>query len=239
MANSREWIERPLATCDNIVLQLDCQFVYENVKREWDYLPMFRLWSIGYCRPLLVDWFASFPPELVHAFRKSLAVVQKNMIDRISYLHSFESLRTATVVECEAISTEFDCSFDGTLDDITSCAFMSLRFDPKTQIRQRVWANSMQAGISGIHREELLARFANHDLTFGMSDIEFLCLCIDDLLNGMADRAERFYRQIFVCSNGAVRAVLLHGSRARTYNSVGQLVQVIFAAPLHARSRAG
>jgi hypothetical protein len=215
-------IERPLATYDNLDLQYEtCQFVYEKLKREWDYLPMSRLWSVGYGRSLLVDWFASFPPELVYAFRKILAIFQQNMIARLKYLSYFESMRRTTV-DCGSRPAEFD----GIWDDAPSFAFLSLRFNPNNQTRQKVWANKMQADINCVHREELLARFANHDLPFGMSDIEFLCLAVDELLNSTVDRGERYIRQIAVC-NGEVRAVLLHGSRTRSYNSVGQLVQVL------------
>jgi hypothetical protein len=100
---------------------------------------MSRLWSVGYGRSLLVDWFASFPPELVYAFKESLALIQQNMIAPLSYLNCFESMRTT--VDCGSRSGEFD----GIWDDVPSCAFLSLRFNPKNQTRQKVWANNLQA----------------------------------------------------------------------------------------------
>ena len=219
------WIERPLETRNSLDLRFEqCHFLYGKVKKEWDFIPMCRLWSIGYSQHLLVDWFASFPPELVRAFKAILAELQDNMVSRFSYLTSVESMRST--VGGESVSSELD----GKWDDFSSCAFLGLRFDPKTQTRLKVSANVLQSEINCIHREELLARFANHDLTFGMSQIEFLCLVVDELLNSTADHSEKYYRQIFVV-NGTVSAVLLHGSKTRTFNSIGQLTQAIPRPP--------
>ena len=195
--------ERPLITRDSVDSQSErCNRIYEKVKREWNYLPLSRLWSIGYSRSLLVGWFASFPPELVHAFKSILVILQRNMIARVSYLKTFESMRTT--VDCDSRSSDLGRA----KDDVPACAYSSVRFDPENQSWKKAWTNNDQ------------------DVTFEMSGIEFLCLVIDELLNSTVDEADRYHRQIFVC-NGAVRAVLLHRTRTHSYNSVGQLVQVI------------
>ena len=71
-------------------------------------------------------------------------------------------------------------------------------FDPVTGQRKRIFLNTRFANIFGYHREELVARFANHEAGLQRTEIDSLLVLLDGLQHALDDSkaapVERYYR---------------------------------------------
>ena len=101
------------------------------------------------------------------------------------------------------------------------CAFLQLCYDPDTGERTGVAFNDIQARLFGMQSEELLTRFASHDVPLPFAPQDLLLLLTDTVLNGCAD-GERFIR--IIGSSGL--PVLVCVSTNRSYNHAAQLIAV-------------
>ena len=58
--------------------------------------------------------------------------------------------------------------------------FLQVSYDPDTNQRTNIAMNPRYAHLYGYHKEEMLARFANHDLEVQRTDIDWLALWLDN-----------------------------------------------------------
>jgi hypothetical protein len=213
-------IERPLST--NQLMQFESEINiqdFDKLRADWSHLPMLRLWSHGFNKVDLLSWFSSFPPELVSILERSLSIVHHALVSRISHLETF-MCKLSTKAEPDAVDMEMLWCERAPLAALRVC------YDPVTQARTGISINKVHAHLIQMHPEEYLARVAQHDMSFPMPAVDFLCMVLDDMLHISDDKMER-YTRYSKNVNGERRAILMFTSKVRRYNSIGQVVAVI------------
>jgi hypothetical protein len=104
--------------------------------------------------------------------------------------------------------------------------FVRVDYDPATQTRVRVVANSRAAALAGAAggREELLARYARREVALPMPPLDAVCLFLDSLRRAHDDGAVRYYRVMVGPPPGV--GALACVRTAKVFNNRCQLRQV-------------
>ena len=98
-------------------------------------------------------------------------------------------------------------------------------YDPATQRRLGVSANSAAAKLWGLHREELLARFAAHDVPAMFTDLDAMHNFAADMSAPLESDRVLYVRMCFG-GREAERGLLVAFGKDMQFNSLGQLCQV-------------
>ena len=101
-------------------------------------------------------------------------------------------------------------------------------YDPATQRRLRVSANSTAAKLWGMHREELLARFARHDVPTVFTDLDAVRHFAAEMMAPLESQRVMYLRMCFG-GREARRGLLVAFCKDKVFNAHGQLCQVISA----------
>ena len=104
------------------------------------------------------------------------------------------------------------------------CGFLQLTYDPCTGERIHVALNDLQAHLLGMHRDELVLRFADHDEPLCVPPQDLLFLITSDALGGFAD-GNRHYRTFL--SPARVPALVCESTQ-RSHDAAGRLIAVRF-----------
>jgi hypothetical protein len=217
-------IERPLTTHRHLLFGSGiCDPAFDQMKNDWSYLPMLRLWNHGYNKSVLLKWFSSFPPELISMMKWALGIVHHTLVARISHLENIRKMCKHFSYRAEPDSSE---EMSMLWHEETSEAIMRVYYDPVTQARTSVSVNRRHEHLVQTHREEYLARIANHDMSLPVPAMDFLCIVLDDmLLQTSVDKWDRYLRYSKIV-NGERKVMLIFTSKIRRYNSIGQVVEV-------------
>ena len=103
--------------------------------------------------------------------------------------------------------------------------YTKLRYDSMTQERRRVVCNSAQAAILNMHPEELEARFANCDLRIVGTELDFVYLFVEDIMNATKDLGVELNFRLDSSLGKKKSAVLVCSARRITYNLTGQALR--------------
>ena len=142
-----------------------------NLINDWSYPCVERLWSFGYQSSQLERLFNSIPDELNSYLERGYLALKtvfrmrsllQSQIDQPAYRR--EDLTPDDLKRWE--------------DDVEN-GFLQITYDPDTNKRTHVVMNARFAHLHGYHKEEMLARVANHDLEAQQSDIDWLTLWLD------------------------------------------------------------
>jgi hypothetical protein len=112
-----------------------------------------------------------------------------------------------------------------------NCGYLRIVLDPVTQHRIHVTANGQLASMLGMHREEMLSRFAYHEVAVAFSDLDFLrffVFFLRDLPSG-AEPTTCLMRLILGAGPTA-RAVLVRYDTRIMYDSCGRASEVSVGA---------
>jgi hypothetical protein len=104
-------------------------------------------------------------------------------------------------------------------------ALVGLDFDPNTQMRINVRANSRAALLWNMRKGELLLRFANYDLPLPYTEVDWLRVLILDLQSYFKNVTSHYYRMM-VGSGTDARAMMVCVTKIKTFNSLGRISQV-------------
>jgi hypothetical protein len=186
--------------------------------RDWYFTPMRRCWEFGHNSVRMAMALQSIPFHISCTLWEMLKKMQLVMENRTDKLKVGKLLLTGS----EPAASE--------IDDETAMwqaqdtfGYVKLSFDTATQRRRRVVCNAAQAGVVNMHPEELEARFANYDLWIVGSDLDFVYIFVDDLIQNMADAVQYFRLN---SSHGETKSgVLVCNARKPTYTSTGQVCE--------------
>ena len=105
----------------------------------------------------------------------------------------------------------------------SDCAYIGTLFDDSE--RRIVACNWRAAEMLGMHKEEMLSRYARREMEVPFVHTDWLSNLVHDLDFSEEARNDRFVR--CVARRGAVRrAVLLHNSKAKFFDSAGRILRV-------------
>ena len=149
-----------------------------KLKHNWSSHTIERIWNFGYQSSRLEQLFNSIPPELSALMKRGLQSVQ---IIRRLQPSAKDRQRQTTAESCMRSSDEQEfLHLDADRwehDDVHG--FLQISYDPATNRRTNVVLNSRYAHLHGYHKEEMLARFGNHDLEVQLPDIDWLAYWLD------------------------------------------------------------
>ena len=141
----------------------------------WACPSVLRHWTVGYKAEPIISLFRALP----HRLKLYMAHAVKFSGSDPSSSDCAERMEGTKMWEGEAVQ-----------------GFICARFDPTSQACLHVTANERFAAMMGMHREELLARFARHDAPLPAPPLD----CLRALLHGLAaPRAPyrtRYYRLV-------------------------------------------
>jgi hypothetical protein len=116
------------------------------------------------------------------------------------------------------------------------CAFISVAYDEATNERQVVASNERMAEMAGIRREELLARFADHEVELPFLEADWLAYFLLDLefVTSGETRTQLYLRSaIGRGPNRWRRGVLLRTMKQRHFDGWGRVTRVREDARTH------
>jgi hypothetical protein len=190
-------------------------------------LPCYRLWSFGFNPLSLRNFIDSIPKDILSVLQELFAVLRSFELNRISQIKLVGQM-CANVhgPQSEARCFDYEEWESRMCDEEGISSYLSIKYDPEQMRRKNVFMNRSFGLLMGIHQEEALARFANNDVILPMPSEDFLCFLVDTFLCWSQPVTERYVRMHFGY-NGMSKTVLLKESVMRTFNSSGELVQVI------------
>ena len=113
-------------------------------------------------------------------------------------------------------------------EDDPECGFMCTLFDSARGNRRMFACNRRAAEMVGMHKEELLARFARREMYVPFVPADWLANFVHDLDYGDEPRTYRFLRMV-TWAGGTRRAVLVQNTKVKVFDSSGRVSRV--AAP--------
>ena len=213
-------IERPIAFVGEIRFLPDNAIDVERAKSSWPFLPIFRLWSFGLKKEELVKWFDSIPNEIVSVLQRMLSLMHADLIKRASHTQTIRG--TNHMSADDPFRSVEECDDMGDFFESEGRAYVRVEYEAATQERKHACANKMNSFVEHMHREEYLARMANHELSIPMPSFDFLCFSMNDVLQYSEHRLERYFR-LCKLSSATGGAMLIHSTTIRSYNSAGQI----------------
>ena len=120
-------------------------------------------------------------------------------------------------------------------EDDPECAFICTHFDPAHGDRRMLVCNRRHADLLGMHKEELLARFARREMYVPFVPADWLANFVHDLDFGDEPRTYRFLRMV-TWAGGTRRAVLVQNTKVKVFDSSGRVSRVA-APPAHIGSK--
>ena len=189
--------------------------------------PCYRLWSFGFNQQSLRTFIDSIPTDIRSAFQELFVVLLTFEFNRISQLKAVGQLCANTCRSYSAGSCfEHDELESKICDEEGICAYLSIRYDPNQKQRKNLVISQTFSLLMGLHQEEALSRFANFDVILPMPSPDFLCFLVDTFLCWSQPVSERYFRMHFGYTESN-KTVLLKETVVRTFNSWGELVQVM------------
>ena len=229
-------IERPITYIGNMRYVPDTEVDIERAKSSWPFLPIYRYWSFGFNREELVKWFDSIPPHIVSMLQRMFLMLHTELLKRAPHTQAMGGHQNSEIdlppgnpFRKIEVGAEL-----GDIFDLKGHAYTCFEYEPSTQERQSAFTNRMNSFIEHMHREEYLARLANHDMSIPMPPFDFLCFFVNDCLRFSQQHVERYIRlsKLRSASGGAM---LVHITSIRSYDAVGRISKA--RAPLTTQSR--
>jgi hypothetical protein len=151
------------------------------MRHRWAHLAIRRHWTVGYQPEPIIALFHSLPRRLRSAIAEALDSVQR-CSDNVVY----EPSEVSEAKDPDKAAY----TWDG--DDVHG--FVCTAFD-SLQARVRVAVNARAAALLGMHREELMLRYARRDVPLALPPVDALRAFIHGLHRGACtDEATRYYR---------------------------------------------
>ena len=117
-------------------------------------------------------------------------------------------------------------------EDDPECGFMCTLFDSARGNRRMFACNRRAAEMVGMHKEELLARYARRDVDVPFVQADWLANFVHDLDYADEARNERFLRMA-LWLGGVRRPALVHSTKVKVFDSAGRVSRVAPARPRH------
>ena len=228
-------VERPFTyRISHIEFEKESPTLQFMLRHGWAHLPARRIWNFGFKADRIMRNFNSLPDHICCGLVRLLNAINnllqrsKHTIEDAGHLQGFSAL---TAGPCAATTGTSDPSSDEYQEDVlwgeeTVLGLMQQDLEPGTQRRLRVAVNSRTASFWGMHKEEMLARISNHDLSVQYSDVDGMYAFIFDMQSTLFDTSDLYIRMSFG-EGESVRAFLVCLTKYKVFNSQGQLVKVI------------
>jgi hypothetical protein len=192
-------------------------------RNKWSFLTGRRIWAFGFNAKEIALFLNSIPGPVCNAFASLLSEHEILLQQRTS---QHQWLQQTCGVDILSHPNTQSKGLDAALWQYqNACGYLGVFFDPSTQTRNEVTLNSSFSTVTGVHTEELLARFANHDLEMFCPPLDFLFFCANDTIFGLESR-DRYIRYMPRAGDGVRRTTLVCNSTKRLFDAAGRIKQV-------------
>ena len=190
--HSWDYVDRPIKRKITFNFEQSSPLVHYASSQGWSFPPLNRLWSYGFHARELIDMIISFPSSLFLAIQPAADIM--NLLhgsdraeDRETSIHGWQNHGDNSIeFGCKGAG-EILASCDGFDLNRSPLCLLRMMFNPDTQERTNVLANSGMAGLLDMHQEELLARIAGHELPLFFTHLDmlrtFLFVLLEDILS--------------------------------------------------------
>jgi hypothetical protein len=193
----------------------------------------------GFRKDVVVSIFGPTPPQLKELLRRAVRSVNALCSMRTKHLAApgCGGCGGGTVDrQAEGLDSSADSRRATALASLVSdaelmegereCAFISVAYDEATNERLVVGSNERMAEIAGMRREELLARFADHEVELPFLEADWLAYFLLDLefVTSGETRTQLYLR--CAIGRGLGRAALLRTVKQRHFNGWGRVTRV-------------
>ena len=200
------------------------------LRYDWSLRTVMIYWHSGYSCNLVSNIFNSMPEQLSSLMGSVSMSLQRRDSSTICSQVSEDQNAVARNTYDRSVPTEEALLWDK--QEIYG--FMEIGLDPISKQRTHIIMNTRFANIHGFHKEELYARFANHDADLQRTDIDNLLMMLDGLHHMLDDSkaasVERYYR---MHSRG--RPLLVWSLWGKAFNALGQVYKARIPPPAAAR----
>ena len=196
----------------------------------WAHTPLRQWWNFGYALEDIERILRHLPPGLSSAMHR--------LLDTLHYLSEVSVYRLQVMSrlagwQSNTTNTDELSKLGGTRGQFEEAewekeevfALIGLDFDPTTQKRVNVRANSRAALLWNLRKPELLLRFANYDLPLPYTELDWLRVLILDLQSYFLNVTTHYYRMM-VGSGKDARAMMVCVTKFKTFSSGGRISQV-------------
>jgi hypothetical protein len=198
----------------------------------WIHAAICRHWNLGYQPDAILKIINSLPHPLVLLLCRvldSLSVMTDDSSKTMQKLS--EMIGWTTTDKKRTVSIVTEAHFENEKD----AGLIKIEYDPIptgfAHSQKHVEFNTCFARLWCMSKEELLLRFADNDVPLPYSGLDWLRNVIFDLETHFQNDTIRYSRLIFGRGQAA-RAVLVEITTRKSFNSVGQIIQV-FVSPDH------
>jgi hypothetical protein len=188
------------------------------LKYDWSVRIVMIYWHSGYrCDPF-VNLFNSMPIQLTTLMSLVSAALQNRE----------SSNKAQQPVQSKKIALESPSHSDDThlWENDQTFGFFEVAYNPTNKKRENMIMNARFAHIFGFHKEELYARFANHEADMQRTMIDSLLLMMEGLQHVLDDSKSASVERYFRMFSGPARTPLLVWTMwGKGYNQLGQLIK--------------
>jgi hypothetical protein len=189
-----------------------------------------RCWNLGFNHYLVSKMACSLPPRLYLAWLKLFNAVHHISTASTSQLEAISNLMKQDSIDPMELNVQRPVlaqdEQDAEWEADQSVGIIQVDYEPATQCRLSIRANSRAASIWGINRASLLQSLAHHALPLPLAELDLHRTLAAALTDDGPAEAERYLRFVLECRDG-VRAALVCCAVHTTYDQLGRVTQVL------------
>eukprot|EP00292_Cryptomonas_paramecium_P010563 CAMPEP_0113725074 /NCGR_PEP_ID=MMETSP0038_2-20120614/39509_1 /TAXON_ID=2898 /ORGANISM="Cryptomonas paramecium" /LENGTH=261 /DNA_ID=CAMNT_0000655199 /DNA_START=248 /DNA_END=1033 /DNA_ORIENTATION=+ /assembly_acc=CAM_ASM_000170 len=182
---------------------------------KWGYKPARRYWSFGYHTKSMARVFDAVPPRLSRAIDLMMDALQ------IQY-SAHDAIQNYVSDEPPSVAVDEELMWMADNDR----GYITLNFDPATQQRRDLRVNARLASFSGMHIEEMLARYAHREFPLPWTDLDFVRFFVHQLLAHLCAESESLFMRMVHGTGPEARAMLVRCEMVKVFDALGRIKKV-------------
>jgi len=197
-------VERPIAykgtlsfAHDNRFLKQECFLVDVMKTHGWAHAVLKRCWEFGTCQKSLLEIFVNLPPELESVIKRGLTALDVLVKERTAAMAKKmgkDILQRSNTSKQRKEGEIIEDLENKIWESSEHAGVMRLKWNPASDKRDDVFVTDTLAKMNYMHKEEMLARLANRETPLHMTQFDWLCYCLDDILRSKQHTCTRYAR---------------------------------------------
>jgi hypothetical protein len=195
----------------------------------WNHTPLRHWWNFGYESESIIKIIRHLPQRVSSSIHRMLGTLHfLSEYSTFKLQHMSRLVRQLSDTEEQILQGDIQVHLaheEAEWEKEEVFALIRLDFEPSSQMRTNVRANSRAALLWNMRKGELLLRFANYDLPLPYTELDWLRVLVLDLQSYFKNVTSHFLRMMVGSGKGA-RAMIVCVTKIKTFNSSGRISQV-------------
>eukprot|EP00960_Hanusia_phi_P072314 767758-Hanusia_phi.AAC.1 len=224
-------VDRPLAFKANAAsFGIECGQALEGIFTGSTALVK-RFNEFGFNSSQNLKMFLSMPPKLQNLLKEGVRFLENMFVLKEDgklnvrqNVHALEQDIGSNLSICD--DTEI-----GALENFSAqygSACVRIRYDPEESRRKDVCVTNSMTKLTGLHKEELLTRFAAKDVAFYMTELDQFCKTIEGAFHANDLLLERYYRVKDIWSEKPKGCIFVKLSQCRQFDERGRVLNQLY-----------